>query len=55
MGNTHRIMRVKEHYEVYDDNGNFVSSGDTWNECYNDLLEMLACSAKESGGLKVAV
>lgn len=27
------------HYEGYVD-GEFVVSGDTWNEVYNDLLEM---------------
>lgn len=40
MDNTHRIVQVKGHYEVHDSNGNFVLSGDTWDECYNDLLEM---------------
>ena len=48
MISTHKIIQVKGHYEIYDDNGNFVSSGDTWDECYNDLLEILTTEAKES-------
>ena len=46
MDNTHRIVQVKGHYEVHDSNGNFVLSGDTWNECYNDLIDMLVAEAK---------
>lgn len=41
MDNTHRIVQVKGHYEAYDSNGNFVLSGDTWGECYNDLVDTL--------------
>lgn len=33
------IIHVQEHYEGLID-GQFVVSGDTWNEVYNDLLEM---------------
>lgn len=40
MDNTHRIVQVKGHYEVHDSNGNFVLSGDTWDECYNDLVDI---------------
>ena len=46
MDNTHRIVPVKGHYEVHDSNGNFVLSGDTYEECYNDLVEMLVADAK---------
>ena len=46
MDNTHRIVQVKGHYEAYDSNGNFVLSGDTWDECYNDLVEMLVVEAR---------
>ena len=46
MDNTHRIVQVKGHYEVHDSNGNFVLSGDTWDECYNDLVEMLVAEAR---------
>ena len=46
MDDTHRIVQVKGHYEVHDSNGNFVLSGDTWDECYNDLVEMLVADAK---------
>lgn len=44
--NTHRIIHINGHYEAYDDNGNFVCSGDTWNECYNDLIDMLVAEAR---------
>lgn len=46
MDNTHRIVPVKGHYEVHDSNGNFVLSGDTYEECYNDLVDMLVADAK---------
>ena len=46
MDNTHRIVQVKGHYEVHDSNGNFVLSGDTWDECYNDLVDMLVAEAR---------
>ena len=46
MSNTHKIEYVKGHYEVHDGNGNFVLSGDTWDECYNDLVAMLVAEAK---------
>ena len=46
MDNTHRILQVRGHYEVHDSNGNFVLSGDTWNECYNDLVDMLVAEAR---------
>ena len=46
MDNTHKIIQVKGHYEVHDSNGNFVLSGDTWDECYNDLIEMLVAEAR---------
>ena len=46
MDNTHRIVQVKGHYEVHDSNGNFVLSGDTYEECYNDLVDILVASAK---------
>lgn len=46
MDNTHRIVQVRGHYEVHDSNGNFVLSGDTLDECYNDLVDMLVAEAK---------
>lgn len=46
MDNTHRIVQVRGHYEVHDSNGNFVLSGDTWGECYNDLVDMLVAEAR---------
>ena len=46
MDNTHRIVQVRGHYEVYDSNGNFVLSGDTLDECYNDLVDMLVAETR---------
>lgn len=46
MDNTHRIVPVKGHYEVHDSNGKFVLSGDTYEECYNDLVDMLVVEAR---------
>lgn len=46
MDNTHRIVQVKGNYEVRDSDGNFVLSGDTWDECYNDLVGMLVAEAR---------
>ena len=46
MDNTHRIVQVKGHYEAYDSDGNFVLSCDTWDECYNDLAEMLVAEVR---------
>lgn len=47
MDNTHKIVPVRGHYEVYDSKGNFVLSGDTYNECYNDLIEMIVSDVKK--------
>ena len=47
MDNTHKIVPVRGHYEVYDSTGNFVLSGDTYNECYNDLIEMIVSDVKK--------
>ena len=46
MDNTHRIVQIRGHYETYDSNGNFVLSGDTWGECYNDLVDTLVEEAR---------
>ena len=46
MDNTHRIVQVKGHYEVHNSNGNFVLSGDTYEECYNDLVDMLVADTR---------
>jgi hypothetical protein len=46
MDNAHRIVQVRGHYEAHDSNGNFVLSGDTWDECYNDSIEMLVAEAR---------
>lgn len=41
MSDTHKIEYVNGHWEVKDECGNFVLSGDTWGECYNDLVDTL--------------
>ena len=41
MDNTHKIIRVRDHYEVYDSKGNFIVSGDTYDECYEDFVKLL--------------
>ena len=46
IGDTHKIEYVNGHWEVKDECGNFVLSGDTWDECYNDLIDMLVAEAK---------
>ena len=46
MDNTYKIVPANGHYEVHDNNGNFVLSGDTWDECYNDLVEIIVADAK---------
>ena len=46
MNNTHRIVQGNGHYEVHDSDGNFVLSGDSWDECYNDLVDMLVAEAR---------
>jgi hypothetical protein len=46
MDNIHRIVQVKGHFELHDSNGNFISSGDTWDECYNDLSEMIVAETR---------
>lgn len=48
MGGTHKIIQVKGHYELYDGSGNFISSGDTYEECYNDLTDMIVSDAKRN-------
>ena len=46
MSDTHKIEYVNGHWEVKDEYGNFVLSGDTWDECYNDLVNLLVAEAK---------
>ena len=47
MSNTHQIIQTKGHYEAYDECGNFVLSGDTYEECYNDLIDMIVAEVRE--------
>ena len=46
MSDTHKIKYVNGHWEVKDECGNFIVSGDTWDECYNGLVEMLVEEAR---------
>lgn len=46
MDNTHKIIQANGHYEVHDNNGKFILSGDTWDECYNDLVKLLVAKAE---------
>lgn len=46
LNDTHKIEYVNGHWEVKDECGNFVLSGDTWDECYNDLVDMFVAEAK---------
>lgn len=46
MDNTHRIIPVNGHYEAYNSYGEFVTSGDTYKECEDDLIKMLVADAK---------
>ena len=48
MGGTHKIIQTKGHYEAYDECGNFVLSGDTYEECYNDLIDMIVAEARNN-------
>ena len=55
MGNTHQIIQTKGHYEAYDEYGNFLLSGDTYEECYNDLIDVIVAEATENIREAVAV
>ena len=46
MDNTHRIIPVNGHYEAYNSFGEFVTSGDTYKECYDALIEMIVEDTK---------
>ena len=47
MGSTHKIIQANGHYEVYDEYGDFVLSGDTYEECYHDLIDMIVADVRE--------
>lgn len=51
MGGTHKIVRINGHYEAYDDRGRFVSSGDTYEECYDDLIDMIVAEARRENSM----
>lgn len=46
MTNTHNIIHAGAHYEAIDEYGNFVCSGDTWDECYDELVDILVSEAR---------
>jgi hypothetical protein len=37
----YKIISVREHYEAFTLTGQFIVSGDTWADCYNNLVEVL--------------
>ena len=47
MSGTHQIIQVRGHYEAYDEYGDFVLSGDTYEECCNDLIDVIVAKARE--------
>lgn len=47
MSNKHQIIKVHGHYEAYDEFGNFVCSGDNYNECEQDLIDYIVSMTKE--------
>ncbi len=47
MQHTHRIIAIRGHFEAYDAHGAFLVSGDSWEECYNELLDMENTDGKE--------
>lgn len=47
MDNTHKIIQVKDHYEAYNSRGEFVTSGDTYKECEEELIEMIVEEEKK--------
>ena len=53
MSGTHQIIQIKEHYEAYDEYGNFILSGDTYEECCNDLIDVIVAEA--TGNIREAV
>lgn len=44
---TYSIVPVREHYEAYSEDGKFVVSGDTWDECYIELKEIIVTESKQ--------
>lgn len=46
LNDTHKIEYINGHWEVKDKCGNFVLSGDTWVECYNDIVDILVAEAR---------
>lgn len=46
MVNKHNIIHHGSHYEAYNERGDFVCSGDTWNECYDELVEIMTLEAR---------
>lgn len=44
---TYSIVPVKGHYEAYSEDGKFVLSGDTWDECYLELKEIIVTESKQ--------
>lgn len=46
MDKTYQIKSVYGHYEAYDKYGKFMASGDTREECEQDLLDIIFSESK---------
>lgn len=41
LNGTQHIIRTGQHFEVVDEHGRFLCSGDTIHECENELVKMI--------------
>lgn len=48
MENTYKIIPVNSHYEAFNASGQFVVSGDTREECEQELLGIIFSEAQKS-------
>lgn len=46
MDKTYKIKFIHGHYEAYSSNGKFISSGDTREECEQDLINIIFSEAR---------
>lgn len=47
MDKTYNIIRRNGYYEAVDNDGNFVTAGDTYKECYDELKEIMIEEARK--------
>lgn len=48
LNNTQYIKKVKEHYEAYTQDGKFICSGDTFQECSDELILLIQAEANKT-------